>query len=267
MPKLLCLVYLAMVLLAGCDKPYRKKTTQTPAQAAAGNERVKLSTYAAIQDDLKKYFEKYEIKPAHIVNDLGYGIRKVSFEDHEILWKDTNDITEVTIDGDKITLDDFATLNSVWNDEHDSVSFMNSWYQIKLYKHKGRDLIVIMMGNYPCMGLGCMVNHFLVYDLKNRTRNFFGAFFLEDEGNLYDFSVDGDISYVSRTFNGDANDPSGSMSKDFIYEIFTLNAKGSFIQGKDFQKRPYQIAYTIPPHNLADTAYYRENWFQPVRIK
>lgn len=210
---------------------------------------------------LKKHFQLYRIKPSiEIINTEG-NQTNIQLANHKIKWISTDDETKIKIDNDLFTLKDKETLNIVWDDK-DSVDFVNNWDEIKLYKHNNKEYIGIRMSFSPCTGLGCSVNYFLIYEVATKSKNFFGTFRTENELELFDFSNDNKLDYVSKTFSGDSND---LTPIEFIYELYSINTEGQFELQKDKNGSSYQIVHTIYPNDTTKKDSLTDKWI--TRIK
>ena len=108
-----------------------------------------------------------------------------------------------------------------------------------MFEFGDRKLIGISMVNTPCTGIGCRVMNYLIYDLKTKTKNFFGTyrFALDREFGLFDFDNDGTLDFLSGTYEG----KSEGIGIEFanIYQIFTMDDKGLFHLQTDSKRKPY----------------------------
>jgi hypothetical protein len=128
------------------------------------------------------------------------------------------------------------------NNGKDDVDFANNWDEIKLYKYNNKEYIGIRMLFSPCTGLGCSVNYYLIYATSTKTKNFFGTFGTNSELELYNYSNDNKLDYVSQTFKGDINN---SKSIETIYELYSLETDGKFKELKNNDNKTYQIYHKI----------------------
>lgn len=180
-------------------------------------------------DKVKNHFELRSIKPSIIINNTEGNQTDIQLGNHKIKWFNTDDETKIKIDNDIFTLKDKATLNIVHYGK-DTVDFANNWDEIKLFKHNDREYIGIRMSFSPCTGLGCSVDYFLIYDVKTKSKNFFGTFRTDNELELFNFNNDCKIDYLAKTYNGDAH---GSTPIEFIYELYSMDTNGQFKMQKD----------------------------------
>lgn len=113
------------------------------------------------------------------------------------------------------------------------------------------------MSFYPCTGLGCSVDYFLFYDLRHKTKNYFGTFRADNELKLFHFNNDErySIDYLSKSYY-DLTDSSGDK-REIVYELFSLSDKGKFILQKDNQGMPYFIKHRFAAE---DTTSFEETW-------
>ncbi len=214
-----------------------------------------------IYDRLKRHFELYRIKPSIEINNTEGNKTDIQLANHRIKWFDSEDETKIKIDNDLFTLKDKATLNIVW-DNKDSVDFANNWDEIKLFKHKDKEYIGIRMTFAPCTGLGCGVEYFLIYDVATKSKSFFGTFRTDDNLELFDFSNDDKVDYLSKIFSGDAH---GSTPMEFIYELYSMDTNGQFKEQKDNSGLKYQIKHTTFPNDTTKTDKLSEHWIAKIK--
>jgi hypothetical protein len=124
------------------------------------------------------------------------------------------------------------------------------------------ELIGIRMTFYPCTGLGCSVDYYLIYDLQTRTKNFFGTFRTANNLSLYNFNNDDKLDYLSKTFSGD---PQGSTPMEFIYELYSMENNGHFVQQKNESGQAYQIKQTTFPNDTTKTEIFEQKWFKEIK--
>ena len=210
---------------------------------------------------LDHYFGEHEIIPSIVVNNIERNQTEVQLLKHKIKWLNTDDETKIKIDNDLFSLRDKATLNIVW-DSKDSVDFANNWDEMKLYKINDRELIGIRMSFQPCTGLGCSVDYFLIYDLLTKTQNCFGTFRTDNKLALYHFNNDDRLDYLSKTFSGDAQ---GSTPMEFIYELYSMENNGHFVQQKDKNGQTYQIKQTTFPNDTTKTETFEQRWIAEIK--
>jgi hypothetical protein len=223
----------------------------------------------SVEERLKSYFYSREVKPAVIVNNLDDGARDekeeiIDISNHKIVWYHSFTETKIKINDDPFSLKNQKTLNAV-SDERENVDFANNWDQIKLFKFGERELIGISMYNDPCTGIGCRFRAFLIYDLKTKSKNFFGTyrFLLDREFGLYDFGLDGKLDFLSGTYDGKSN----GVGEDFtnIYEIFTMDKNGIFRLQADKNGKPYYLkrVYTEEDYDEIDGRF-EQYWIEDI---
>lgn len=253
------LIILILTTLVSCGD---KKSNNGTAQATDTLvEKTKIIENENIDDRLKNHFDLYRIKPSIEINNTEGNQTEIKLANHRIKWFDSEDETKIKIDNDLFTLKDKATLNIVW-DNKDSVDFANNWDEIKLYKHNNKEYIGIRMTFAPCTGLGCSVEYFLIYDVATKSKNFFGTFRTINDLELFDFSNDDKIDYVSKTFSGDAH---GSTPIQFIYELFSMDTNGQFKVQKDNGGLTYQITHTTFPNDTTKADKLIEHWITKIK--
>lgn len=215
-----------------------------------------------MNDRLKRYFENNRIVHSIEINNVTGDQTEIPLGTHTINWLNTENETKIKIDNDLFSLKDNVTLNVVWN-RKDSVDFANNWRQIKLYKFNDKEFIGIQMTFSPCTGLGCSVDYYLIYDVTTKTRNFFGTFRTDNTVELFNFSTDAKIDYVSKTLNGDAN---GSTPIEFIYELYSMDKNGHFNLQTDSNGIAYQIKHTTFPNDTIQmTDKWTEHWIEKIK--
>lgn len=218
------------------------------------------TTEISINEQLCAYFDQYRIKPTLIINNEEGNKTVIQVSNHRIVWLSTENETKIRIDSDMFSIKDKVTLNDV-HDTKDSVSFANNWDEIKFYKYGDREIIGIRMLSDPCMGIGCSVNYYLIYDMKTKVTNFFGTLRTDNELAFYDFRKEGKIDYLSKSFNGDLQ---GSTPMKFIYELFSMQLNGQFMQEKDINGKAYYIMHTTFPEDTTKTEQFEEHWITKV---
>lgn len=207
------------------------------------------------------YFAEYEIKPLIAVYNNDGNQVEVELEKHTVKWLNSEDETKIKIDNDLFTLRDKVTINMVWNN-NDSVDFSNNWDEMKYYKINDRELLGIRMSYQPCTGLGCGVDYFLIYDLKTKTKNFFGTFRTDNRLALYNFNNDDKLDYLSKTFRGDLH---ASTPKEFIYELYSMEVNGHFVQQKNSSGQAYQIRQITFPNDTINSETFEQTWFTNIK--
>jgi hypothetical protein len=186
----------------------------------------------SVKERLDYYFLGRELKPWFIVNNLDWDKENsdIAVGGHRIKWTSSyKEETKIDIDGDLFSLKGKFSLNKLDEEESDEareVDFADRWYQIKLYDVNGRQLIGIGMGNHSCTGTGCGVTFFLVYDLKTKSKSFFGSYRIDHEIELYDFGNDGTIDFLSGTYAGASDGVAKEIAN--IHELYTMDEKGGF---------------------------------------
>lgn len=249
-----------LTILVSCDnKKPNSGTTQPIEKLLTKTEILEIETN--INDKLNRHFELYRIKPSIQINNTEGNQTVIQLANHKIKWFDKDDETKIKIDNDLFTLKDQATLNIVHYGK-DTVDFANNWDEIKLYKHNDKEYIGIRMSFAPCTGLGCSVEYFLIYDVETKTKNFFGTFRTDDELELFDFSNDDKVDYVSKTYSGDAH---GSTPIEFIYELYSMDPKGHFREQKDSNGLTYQIKHITFPSDTTKTDELTERWITKLK--
>jgi len=219
-----------------------------------------------LYDTLAYYADKDEIEPEIIINNVEGNKTVVPFFKHRVKWIDKESETKIQIDDDLFSLKKAVTLNNVQGADVDSVDFVNNWDQIKYFKFNDDELIGIRMSFYPCTGLGCSVDYFLIYDLRRKTKNFFGTFRADDELKLFHFNNDNEysIDYLSKSYY-DLTDSSGDK-REIVYELFSLSDKGEFLLQRDNKGIPYYIKHRFSGD---DTTRFEEkweqNWFEKIK--
>jgi hypothetical protein len=217
----------------------------------------------SIKTRLNDYFYKYEIKPSMIINNTEGNQKDISFLNHRIKWLTNEKETNIQIDNDLFSLKNEVTLNYAWDKVRDSLKFVNNWDQINYFKHNDRELIGIRMSYDPCLGIGCSAFFFLIYDLKHKTKNFFGTFRTNNEVNLFHFGNDLKIKYLSKTFKGD---PHGELENECIYELYSLDNSGKFVNTKNSKGEIYQITLTTMPNDTIGNRYsLKANWIEEIK--
>lgn len=215
-----------------------------------------------IKERLDNYFDDI-VTPAIIANNIEYhhNQREISFSNHKIKWIENDKWTEskIQIDDDLFSLKDEMTLNNIEGITKDKVDFANNWRQIKYFKYNDQELIGIEMDNYPCTGHGCSVSYFLLYDLKHKTKNFFGTYEMIGELQLFNFNNgdDGQLDFISKT--------NANKGVTTIYELFSLGEDGIFRIQKDSKGHEYQLKYTVIEDSTGKKETLDENWFEKIK--
>lgn len=211
-----------------------------------------------VDDRLNNYFYNYEIEPSIIINNTEGNQTSIELGNHKIKWIDTEDETKIRIDNELFTLKDKITLNTIWGNK-DSVDFANNWDEIKLFKYNQIELIGIRMSFKPCTGLGCGIDYFCIYDLKSKTKNFFGQYRIDRKMALYHF--DNELSFVSKTYRESAND----SRVEHFYKLFSMNETGQFSEKKNSNGLTYWIKRITFPDDTISREILEENWIQKIK--
>lgn len=218
-----------------------------------------------IEEKLKYYFYGREIKPSIIVNNTERNQTEIKLEKNKIKWIRSEKETKVKINGDLFTLKKQKTLNNV-EDEKGDVDFADNWEQIKLFKFGDRQLIGISMVSEHCTGIGCSVEMYLIYDLKTKTKNFFGTyrFLLDREFGLFDFKNDGKLDFLSGTYIGESDGVAVEIQN--IYEIFTMDETGNFRLQSDNKDNKYFMkrVYKADDYKEIDNKF-EQNWIEEIK--
>jgi hypothetical protein len=253
------LIISILTTLASCDN---RKSNNVTTQATDTRE-IKFENVGTenINDRLKGHFDLYRLEPSIEINNTEGNQTDIPLSNHRIKWLDSEDETKIKIDNDLFTLKDKTTLNIVWQNK-DSVDFANNWDEIKLFKHNDKEYIGIRMSFAPCTGLGCSLEYFLIYDVATKSKNFFGTFRTDDALELFDFSNEHKVDYVSKTFRGDAH---GSTPMEFIYELYSMDTNGYFKEQKDNDGLTYQINHTTFPNDTTKTDKLTEHWITTIK--
>lgn len=218
-----------------------------------------------VEEKLKNYFYGREIVPSIIVNNTERDQIKINLENHVIEWIRGEEETKIKINDDIFTLKDKKTINGLQNENNsESVDFANNWEQIKFYKFGERQLIGISMGNEPCTGIGCSVAFQLIYDLKTKSKTFFGTYRIEREVNLYDFKNDGTIDYLGKTYLGGSD----GVTKEIInfYKLYSIDEKGIFHLQLNNKQKTYFIKRTFEPEDHREIdGKFEANWIEEIK--
>jgi len=247
------ITFLILTILASCNNKTENKTPDVKTQAR------NISSFD--RGNLDYYFAEYEIKPSIAVKNTEGNQTEIQLSRHKIKWINAHDETKIKIDNDLFTLKDKATINIVWRNK-DTVDFADNWDEMKLYKFNEREILGIRMSNHRCFGLGCSVDYFLVYDFQTKTKTFFGTFRTDNKLALYNFKNDEKLDYLSKTFSGDAG---GSTPMEFIYELYSMENNGHFVQQKSSSGQTYQIKQTTFPNDTTKTETFEQRWLTEIK--
>jgi hypothetical protein len=235
-------ILLILALFISCKNDKTQNTSPVFKKILSAKSTEKINLEQTIEDRLKIHFELNRITPSIIINNTENNQTEIQLSNHKIKWLNTDNETKIRIDNDLFTLKDKVTLNKV-REDNDSIDFANNWDEIKLYKHNDREYIGIRMSFVPCTGLACSVNYYLIYDIKTKTKSFFGTFRTDNELELFDFGNDDKIDYVSKTYI-EQND---GVTEEIInfYELYSMEINGKFNLQVDSRNKPYFIKRTF----------------------
>ncbi len=253
-------IILIVVSLGSC----RFKTSSMEATKEADSQviRTEIINNENISDKLKKYFELFRIKPSVEINNTD-NQTEIQLGGHKIKWLNDDDETKIKIDNDLFSLNGYATLNLVW-DRKDSVNFANEWDEIKLFKHKNKEYIGIQISFFPCTGLACSVNYYLIYDVQTKSKNFFGTFRTGNELELFDFLNDDKIDYISKTYIGQSDGVAEEITH--MYELYSMETTGKFSIQVDNNNKSYFIKRTFNAEsNKEIVEKFESNWITKIQ--
>ncbi len=256
------LIALLLTVSSSCNynqpNPKQDEKTATELQGKSLNE-------TPVYDRLKNHFDLYRITPSIIINNTQGNQTDIQLGNYKIKWINNEDETKIKIDNDLFTLKDKETLNvvnGIVRNKKDAVDFANNWDEVRLYKYNEDEYIGIRMPSYPCVGLGCSVHYFLIYDTKTKTKNFFGTFRVDNELELFNFSNDDKIDYVSKTYNADIHN---AETIEIVYQLYSIDTDGKFREQKDENGLTYQIKHTTFPTQPAKFEELIENWVVDIK--
>lgn len=243
--------------MAACNNGKPVTTATQPADT--GITKTAAGTPATNKNRPEDSFEQYSIQPVMQLSNTGGNQREISLDGHRITWMDTEKETKIKVDDDLFTLKDKKTLNIVW-DHVDEVDFANNWDEIKLFKHKGNTYIGIRMSYTPCSGLACSVTYFLVYDVRTKTKNFFGTFRTGDALALYDFGNDDKVDYIAKTYT--EQQVGGTVQVTHRSELYSIEAGGLFKLQADSHHQPYfmERTFEMGSSEKETTEKFTSNW-------
>jgi hypothetical protein len=228
---------------------------------------------------LERHFARYEIKPTKVVRNRpdparSSRRRSISIGRHKVEWINDVDATGISqatvrINGDTIKLKGDRTINAIDEDTQD-IEWVNDWWQIRLYRVANRELLGIEMNQSGCTGTGCSVSIQLIYDLKNKKRNFFGTFRTDSTVRLFDFTAQGEIFYVAKSC-----DCLKATGEEIVtHTLYRLGDEGGFEFLNDKRGKPYYIRHSyfpeetepyslrvIPPKKFAGVTH---NWIRRI---
>lgn len=239
--KIFTLIFLALFTFCSAQQTQvslqtPSPTNQIPELPVSETKNQLLQTKETVEEKLKSYLYGCEIKPSVIVNNTEHNQTKIDLENNKIKWIRSGQETKVNINGDLVTLKDKSSLNDADDSGKIKGNSVDNWSEIKLFKVNDRKLIGINMGSEFCTGLMCSVSFYLIYDLKTKSKNFFGDFRTDIEMKLYDFENNGAIDFISTT-NDFTNTP--GLEIKHIYNFYTLDEKGIFHLQEDRNQKPY----------------------------
>lgn len=233
------------------EPPIEEKKIQTP------------QTKESVEKKLKYYLYGREIKPSLIVNNTERDQTEINLENIKIKWIRSEKETKVSINGDLITLKDKLSINNADDSRKIQGNIVDNWREIKLFKVNDRKLIGINMGSEFCTGLMCSVSFYLIYDLKTKSKNFFGDFRTDIEMELYDFGNNGTIDFLSTT-NDFTYTP--GLEIKHTYNFYTLDEKGIFHLQKDRSQNPYFIKRVFNSDNYEEFGEkFEQNWIEKIK--
>ena len=222
----------------------------------------------SVKENLEYYFLKTEIEPWYIVNNIDRFNEKsdIMVGGHRIKWASTyKEETRIDIDGDTFSLKGKLSLNSLDGDNGvEEVDFANRWDQIKLFHVEDRQMIGISMFNHPCTGIGCGVTFFLVYDLKTKSKSFFGSYRIDRELKLYDFGNDGTIDFLGATYSDRNIYKTGEIEQ--IYGLYTMDEQGNFKVQSDKNGKKYFFKRTFKDETYKELdKKFVHNWVEEIK--
>lgn len=262
--KLFVLIFLGLFTVCFAQQTNAPITVLTIKTSVSETKNQPLQTKAPIEKRLERYFYKNEIRPLIAISNTKGNQTEIHLANNKIRWISDNKETKIKINNDLFTLEDKLSINSADEDRKINGYIANNWDEIKLFNFNGRKLIGIRMGNDPCTGLMCSVCFYLIYDLKTKSKNFFGTFRTEQDVRLFDFENDGTIDYLSTTYIGNVN----SVEAQYVYELFTLDEKGNFNIQEDRSNQPYFIKRTFKVNGYEIVKEidekFEQNWIEKI---
>jgi len=249
------LIVLFFLTLVSCNEKKSKSSVVKKFIAIKKQEKVIDTTQYF--EELNSYFDLYKLTPSIVVNNVNNDDVLAEIGNHKIKWIDSDEETKIKIDDDLFSFKNVKALN-----DEAKVDFVNNWDQIQLYKYNGKEIIIVRMSFFPCNGLGCSADYFLVYDVLSKGKSYFETFRTNREIELFDFDNDDKIDYVSKTYKGDYNSETPIES---IYELYSLEKDGKFKLQKDKKGLAYQIKITTFPEKLNKIDEYSEYWINSTK--
>ncbi len=272
MKRILVLPIILTLLVVSCltqetkIPPIVPESTDSIPEPPDTKTQTKLPQYKlSVEEKLKSFFYGREIVASIIVNNTERDQTKIQLENNKIEWMCNEKETKIKINDDLFTLKDKKTLNGLQKDDnYEAVSFANNWEQIKFYKFGDRQLIGISMGNEPCTGIGCSVAFQLIYDLKTKSKTFFGTYRIERGVNLYDFKNDGTIDYLGKTYIGESDGVGKEISN--VYKLYSMDEKGSFHLQFNNKQKPYFINRTFEAEGYREIdSKFEASWLEEIK--
>jgi hypothetical protein len=270
--KLFVLVFLALSAICFAQKKKIPSIISTGAIPKPPIEKPKKrlpQTPKSVEEKLKDYFYGREIVPSIIVNNTERDQTEIHLENNKIEWIRVDKEIKIKINDDIFSLKDKKTINSLrlspleQDDDYESVDFANNWEQIKFYKFGDRELIGISIGNEPCTGIGCSVSFQLIYDLKTKSKTFFGTYRIEREVNIYDFKNDGTIDYLGKTYVGESDGIAKEIGN--VYKLYSIDEKGIFHLQLNSKQKPYFIKRTFEAESYREIdKKFESNWIEEI---
>lgn len=220
----------------------------------------------SISARIGKYLNSHELKPQIVIQnkDIDSFQSEVEVAKHKIKWiyNENDNEVKLQIDNELFSLKDKITLNETEDEQKDSINFFNNWDEINFYKIGERELIGIRMFYYQCVGLGCSVDYYLFYDLKTKTKNFFGTFKTGRDMKLYNFGVNR-IDYVSKTFIEIGYGVDKPISH--LYNLFSIKDNGEFEIQKDKNGKLYFLKRFFDINNEKESQKkFQQNWIGKI---
>jgi hypothetical protein len=231
-----------------------------------------------VQKNPPKYLSEYRISPIQpdTINELEIGnlincfaihptfSKKFNFDSdefgigsHQVKVYSKHERFLARIDGQNIEYKEKKTLNTVINDT-DSLSWSTySPVEIKYYKSKNNELLLIQYQSSPCTGTGCAVRYFLIHDFQTRTQTLFGTYrnYYEEIFELYEFNNDNHPEMIIPSF---PNDLQCRYNCTYIYKAYTFK-NGKFSIPQNSLKR--DIGLTIKNQHIREL-----NWFDELEL-
>jgi len=209
----------------------------------------------SISERLRDHFDRYEIRPDLVVNNNeDFGVvksqtRTTMLADHRIVWITKANRKEVAssirIDNETISLKDKVSFNNADGDHKIDLDLVNDWDQIRLYKLGDHEIIGITLISLNCTGLMCGVSAQVLYEVKTKSKTFFGSYRNDSEVKLFRYEQDDTPYFVAMNFDGD---PHGVTTPTIVsYDLYKLESSGQFRTQKDTVGNKYFIKHTIFP--------------------